>query len=118
MPGRLHSAVQTLATNNITTEEGHQVRLSLSDGTVTIVLQASGAARRIQVVYVDESSYPASGAILMCENEPDLEEELSALNETFMDRAPLPRVVAKVRRKHAAGGTWKCCTDIFVVQAA
>lgn len=75
--------------------------ISLEDGS-NVILKVKPSpsyakTAKLSVGVLDVDAYPASGAILWCEDDPDIQESINSLNERFQDRCQLLQVVQKVR---------------------
>lgn len=75
--------------------------ISLEDGSSIILkVKPSGTRARgakLSVGILDVDAYPASGAMIWCEDEDEkLQDAINSLNERVQDRAPLMAVVQKV----------------------
>lgn len=93
--------------------------ISLEDGTnVILKIKPSSAGgdssqpTRLSIVVSDPDSYPSCGALLWCEDRPDIADALSSLSERFLDRAPLHTVVQKVRA--GVKGSWREQPSLWV----
>jgi hypothetical protein len=79
-------------------------RIAYEDGSVSVTLADENSAKvRLSIVYTDADSYPASGALLLCEDST-YEGKIAALAERFQERAPLSSVLSKVSMAHGAKG--------------
>ena len=71
-------------------------RVAFEDGSVSVTLSDEiGSKIRLSIVYTDADSYPASGALLLCEDST-YEGKIAALAERFQDKAPLGSILSKV----------------------